>query len=127
MSSIHESRRMLSAVKLGNKLLTCCVLLQLPLIFIIGVRFLQVDWAMPTKIFWLLNVVTSVLAIIGFSIIARQLRFLDEAAEAHAGDKFFFYLSFLIPILNLFAVIFAKVRAASAIRKIEDMARVPRR
>ena len=136
MASIPELRRQRGSLQLARKLLTTAALLQLPFLIEIVLRQAGVlgSWQMPGKISAALWFATSLLAIVGFSMVCRQLDLwegdLENADLAQrtrmlgsrkiaASIQLFFYLAFLMPLLNLVPVIWARSRASAAIGDLD--------
>jgi hypothetical protein len=100
---------------------------------------------MPTKIYLLFNAVTSALAIVGFAMVCRQLNLYEEALQNSSlpdlarstrllgigkivvGVQLFFYCSFLIPLINLPAILWGRSRAGSAVRALDELLEGQRR
>jgi hypothetical protein len=138
MARISEIRRQKSLLQLARKLLTTAILLQLPILVLIVLR--QSDlmfgldiigtWQMPNRLFVLLWGGSSLLAIVGFAMVCRQLSLWDGDLEQTdfvrqtvllgtrkiaASIQLFFYLSFLLPAINLIAIAWARSHASAAI------------
>ena len=81
MTPLLEIQRHKGTLQFARKLLTVAILLQLPFLIEIVLRqgdllfHLNVlgDRQMFTKLTWVLNAVTSIAAIVGFTIVCRQL------------------------------------------------------
>jgi hypothetical protein len=142
MTPLLELHRHKGTLQFARKLLTTAILLQLP--FLIEIVLRQADLLlhlhvlgerqMPQKVTWLLSAATSILAIVGFAIVCRQLSLwegnLEDTELAQrtrllgsmkiaASIQFFFYLVFLIPLFNLIPVTWARSKASTAIRDLD--------
>jgi len=150
MTSIHQLRRQKSSLQFARKLLTAAVLFQLP--FLIEIVLRQTDLffhmsilgsrQMPGKVTSLLWFATSLLAIIGFTLVCRQLSLWEGDLEntefaqhtrllgsrkIAASIQLVFYLVFLMPVFNLIPVIWARFQASAAIRDLDALMPVPRK
>ncbi|GAB3349283.1 hypothetical protein [Lysobacter tyrosinilyticus] len=136
MASIHALRRQKGSLQFARKLLIAAVLFQLP--FLVEIVLRQADllggWQMPGKVTSLLWVATSLLAIVGFAMVCRQLELWEGDLESNefaqrtrllgsrkiaASIQLFFYLAFLTPLLNLVSVAWAISKASAAIRELD--------
>src|SRR4051812_20455844 len=79
MYPIREIRRQQNVLDMASKVLTLALLLQVPILVIFASRMTRYFWTLPANVFWLLSGASSVLAIVGFTIVSRQLDLYDEA------------------------------------------------
>lgn len=142
MTALREIHRHKSTLQLARKLLTAAIVLQLP--FLIEIALRQADLLlhlntlgnrqMPEKTFWFLSLTASALAIVGFTIVCRQLSLWEGDLEntefvqrtrllgtmkIAAGIQLFFYLVFLLPLFSLIPVVWARSKATAAIQDLE--------
>jgi len=150
MTPLLEIQRHKGTLQFARKLLTVAIVLQLPFLIEIVLRqgdlllHLNVlgDRQMPTKLTWVLNAVTSIAAIVGFTIVCRQLSLwegdLEDTELARrtrllgsrriaASIQFFFYLTFLVPVFNLIPVVWARSQASTAIDDLDLLLPLRRR
>ena len=150
MTPLLEIQRHKGTLQFARKLLTVAIVLQLPFLIEIVLRqgdlllHLNVlgDRQMPTKLTWVLNAVTSIAAIVGFTIVCRQLSLwegdLEDTELARrtrllgsrriaASIQFFFYLTFFVPVFNLIPVVWARSQASTAISDLDLLLPVRRR
>jgi len=150
MATLLEIQRHKGTLQFARKLLTLAILLQLP--FLIEILLRQADLLlhlnvlgdrqMPKKLTWVLSAVTSIVAIVGFTIVCRQLSLwqgdLEDTEFAQrtrllgsrkiaASVQFFFYLTFLVPVFNLIPVVWARSQASTAIGDLDLLSPVRRR
>lgn len=150
MTLLSQLHRHKGTLEFARGMLTLCIVLQLPFVIQILLRqgdllfHLNIlgDKQMPTKINWLLNGATSILAIVGFTMVCRQLSLwegnLEETelvrrtrvlgtAKIAVSVQLFFYLVFLVPVFNLVPVLWARSKASGAIRDLEQLMPARRR
>ncbi len=144
MIAHHTIRRHQNALRFANKLLLFSLLAQSPFLVVIVVRFFVIDLVLPSKLFWFFAALSALFAIIGFGMVCRQLALWDEALqnssfnglmqprtlggmELAGGIQLLFYGMFLIPLLNLPAILWGKARANAALRDIDAALKAPRR
>ncbi len=138
MTADQELRRIQGALNLASMLLLAAVLAQLPLVVVMVVRFFVFSWTPPIKVYWFFNAVSSLFAIVGFIMVCRQLNLCEEAVENSffpgvmrprtlrgmelaGGVQLLFYGMFLVPLLNLPAILWGRARAKAAVRDIDAM------
>lgn len=147
MTSVHELRRSKDNLQFSRTLLTVAALLQVPTLAGIALTQSQVifhyslGWTLPSKVFWMLDFGTALLAIIGFTMVCRQLSLWEGnlestefvqrtrvlgTAKIAAGVQLFFYLSFLMPLINLVPVLWARSQAKKGILDLEDRLKASR-
>jgi hypothetical protein len=142
MSNPHHLRQIKNSLSFANKLLLVALLIDLVFISVGVYRHFQPEWALPLKLFGVLYVPCALLGIVGFWMVNRQLELTGDAfermddfvdrtwllgtAKIALGVKFFFFVSFLMPMFNLPFILFARSRAKRAIRAIDAAPRTRR-
>lgn len=143
MTPLLELHRYKGTLLFARKVLTAAMLLQLPILLAIVLKQMELHlhlhrlagWTMPGKLYWLLNAATSLLAIVGFTVVCRQLSLWEGDLEntelvqrtallgtrkIAASVQLFFYLIFLLPLFNLIPIIWARSKASSAIAELGE-------
>ena len=150
MTPLRELHRHRGTLQFARKLLTMATVLQMPFLGEIVLRQADLlfhlnvlgDRQMPKSVTGLLCASTSILAIVGFTIVCRQLSLwegnLEDTELARrtrllgtmkiaASIQFFFYLVFLVPVFNLVPVLWARSKASAAIADLDLLMPVRRR
>ncbi len=144
MTTNREIRRIQGSLQSASRFLLFAVLVQMPLLAVMVLRIFFIDLTVPIKVGWFFSAVSSLFAIVGFSMVCRQLGLWDEAMENSSfsgvmqprtfrgmelagGLQLLFYLMFLVPVLNLPAIFWGRARANAALRNIDAILKAPRR
>lgn len=142
MTLLSDIKRHKGTLQFARRLLTIAVLLQLPILITIVLR--QADFLLhlnilgdrqiPPKLNLFLWVAPAIFAIAGFTIVCRQLSLWEGDLEntefaqrtrllgsrrIAASIQFFFYLCFLVPVISLVPVFWARSQASTAIADLD--------
>jgi hypothetical protein len=150
MTPLLELHRHKGTLQFARKLLTAAMVLQIPFLIVIMLRQTDLffhlnvlgDRQMPPKVTGLLSVTSSILAIVGFTIVCRQLSLWEGSLQntefvqrtrllgsmkIAISIQLIFYGLFLVPIFNLMPVVWARSKATAAIQDLDLLMPVRRR
>ena len=145
MTPLTELRRSRGTLALASKILMGAFLLELPFLVVIAARFMEFNWTLPKHVDSFLWAFSSLLAIIGYNMVSKQLSLWEEAMEesnipelisktrmlgstkATLDVLLTFYMAFLLPLFNLPIILWARSRARTGVESYDMLLEKKRR